>query len=156
MEIVTDQEKFKNQIIDLILHIQNDEANLHLSLEEQPDLPNIPSYYGDGGAFFVAVDGEAVIGTAALMNYHHGNGVFKKFFVKKEYRRKGIGTMLYTALLAFAKQEHYHTVILDTPSVAKASHRFYEKAGFQKIDKNALPFPYQYPDRQSVIYLLHL
>ena len=38
MEIIKYHEKYKQQVIDLILHIQNDEANLHLQIEDQPDL----------------------------------------------------------------------------------------------------------------------
>ena len=141
----------------MILHIQNDEAKINLSIEEQPDLLDIPKYYEEnGGAFFVAVDNDEVIGTIALMNYKTGNGVLKKFFVKKQYRKKGVGKSLYSSLLDFAKEQNYHTVLLDTPSIAQASHRFYEKSGFKRIDKNNLPFKYDYPDRDSVIFLLYL
>ena len=47
MEIITYQEQYKQQIIDLILHIQNDEARINLSLEEQPfayEYPDRDSY----------------------------------------------------------------------------------------------------------------
>ena len=50
MQIITYQEKYKQQVIDLILHIQNYEAKITLSLEEQPDLLDIPTCYEkDGG-----------------------------------------------------------------------------------------------------------
>lgn len=53
MQILTYQEKYKQQIIDLILHIQNSEAKINLSLEEQSDLLDIPAYYEkDGGTMF--------------------------------------------------------------------------------------------------------
>ncbi len=47
-------------------------------------------------------------------------------------------------------------IFLDTPSVAHASHRFYERAGFRKIDAGQLPVAYSYPDRDSLLYLLDL
>ena len=56
----------------------------------------------------------------------------------------------------FAVQNGVKTVILDTPSVAKRSHAFYEKADFRKVEKNALPIEYTYPDRDSVLYMLCL
>jgi len=84
MKIITYQEKYKQQIIDLILHIQNDEAKINLSLEEQPDLLDIPACYEkEGGEFWLALEGDTVIGTLALMNKGNGNGVLKKGFVKK-------------------------------------------------------------------------
>ena len=83
MEIIRYREKYKQQIIDLILYIQNAEAGIDLNLQEQPDLMNIPFYYEkNGGEFWLAVDNDTVIGTIGLMNYGNGNGVLKKFFVK--------------------------------------------------------------------------
>ena len=35
----------KKQVIDLILNIQNCEAKINLTLDEQPDLSEIESYY---------------------------------------------------------------------------------------------------------------
>lgn len=57
MEIIKYQDAYKQQVIDLILHIQNSEAKINLTIEEQPDLLNVPLYYEkNGGAFPVAVE----------------------------------------------------------------------------------------------------
>lgn len=45
MEIVQYQDKYKNDAIQLILHIQNDESKVNMPLEGQPDLLDIPTYY---------------------------------------------------------------------------------------------------------------
>lgn len=157
MKILRYQDKFKQQIIDLILHIQNDEAKIHLSLEEQPDLLDIPFYYEkNGGAFWAAVEKEEVIGTLAFMNYGNGNAVLKKFFVRADRRGQKIGCALYQTALSSLTQNGYTHILLDTPSVAKASHVFYEKAGFRRISRQNMPFPYEYPDRDSYLYLLEL
>lgn len=39
---------------------------------------------------------------------------------------------------------------------SKNLHRFYEKAGFYKINKTQLPVPYTFPDRESILYILDL
>jgi len=52
MEIIKYREEYKQQIIDLILHIQNAEAGIDLQIEEQPDFLNIPSYYEKNGGEF--------------------------------------------------------------------------------------------------------
>ena len=49
MKIITYQDKYKQKIIDLILHIQNDEAGINLQIDEQPDLLNVPLYYEKNG-----------------------------------------------------------------------------------------------------------
>lgn len=157
MEIITYKEKYKNQIIDLILHIQNDEAKISLSIEEQPDLMDIDSYYRkSGGEFWIAVENDSVVGTIALMPKDSGNGVLKKFFVRRDYRGQKVGYALYCQLIEFVRKNNMRTIILDTPSVARESHRFYERAGFVKISREELPFKYDYPDRNSYLYMLEL
>jgi N-acetylglutamate synthase-like GNAT family acetyltransferase len=59
-------------------------------------------------------------------------------------------------LLDFAKNQGFSTVILDTPSQATRSHSFYKKVGFKKITKENLPIKYDYPDRDSFIFLLEI
>ena len=157
MEIIKYQNIYKQQVIDLILHIQNSEAKINLTIEEQPDLLDVPLYYEkDGGMFWIAVDKNEVIGTIAFMNYGNGNAVLKKFFVRSDWRNKKIGYALYEKLISCLKDRKYKQVLLDSPSVATASHRFYEKAGFKRITKENVPFHYKYPDRDSYLYLLEL
>lgn len=157
MEILQYTEEYKQQVIDLILYIQNEESKIGLSLEEQPDLLDVKEYYfRSGGNFLIAVYDNKVIGTLAYMNYGDGNAVLKKFFVKSEWRGKKVGLALYEKILAELKAKGYQCVLLDTPSVATQSHRFYEKAGFWRIEKTARPFHYEFPDRNSYLYLLSL
>ena len=50
MRIISYREELKQQIIDLILHIQNEEAKINLPLQQQPDLLDIKySYISRGG-----------------------------------------------------------------------------------------------------------
>ncbi|MCI1274377.1 MAG: GNAT family N-acetyltransferase [Clostridiaceae bacterium] len=157
MKIIKYKNNYKQQIIDLVLHIQNSEAKINLSIDEQPDLLNIPFFYEkNGGEFWIAINNEDVIGTFAFMNYGNGNAVLKKFFVRADWRGKKVGLKLYKTVINFLQENNYKQALLDTPSVAKSSHRFYEKAGFKKITKKELPFSYEYPDRDSYLYLLNL
>ena len=84
--------------------------------------------------------------------------VLKKFFVYKDYRGKafGIGTELYKEFIDFAKKQGFSKIILDTPSKATRSHRFYKKVGFMEIDKKDLPIQYDFSDRDSLIFELTL
>ena len=154
IKIITYQEKYKQQIIELILHIQNEEAKINLSLEEQPDLLDIPvCYEKDGGEFWLAVENDTVIGTLALMSKGNGNAVLKKGFVRADYRNCGILGQLYETLLEFAKEKGITTFIFDTPSVATNCHHFFEKRGYRRITQEELPFEYEFPDRDSYIYM---
>jgi len=158
MRITTYEDKYKDEVIKLILDIQNKEAGIGLSLQEQPDLDDIEaSYMKNGGYFWIALDEQGkVIGTIGLMNKKDGVGILKKFFVRAEHRRQKVGLQLYLSLLNFCAIHRLKTLLLDTPAVAKASHRFYEKNGFVKITKDTLPIPYDFPDRNSYLYLKRL
>ncbi len=157
MEIIRFEEKYKADVISLILDIQNNEAKINLSIEEQPDLNDIfGAYINDGGNFWLALDGGEVVGTIGLMKINHDWCVLKKFFVRADYRSKKVGLALYEALLDFAKTEGFRHIILDTPSVATKSHTFYERAGFKQIGKSDLEVEYHYPDRHSILYKLDI
>ncbi len=86
----------------------------------------------------------------------NGCAVLKKFFVEKSYRSQKVGLKLFLELLDFAKKKGIEHIILDTPSVAKASHRFYERSGFKRIEISELSIEYDYPDRDSYLYILDL
>ncbi len=47
-------------------------------------------------------------------------------------------------------------MVLDTPSVAKKVHLFYERAVFRRISKSDLAIEYDYLDRDSIIFQLDL
>ena len=157
MKIETYSGRYDDEIRSLILSIQNDEAKIGLTLEEQPDLPDIGrSYQQSGGEFWVALSDGRVIGTVGLMLREEHCAILKKFFVKREVRSQGMGLSLYRELLEYARGRDVRHIILDTPSVARVSHRFYERAGFVRITSDALPVLYSYPDRDSILYMLTL
>lgn len=157
MKIETYSGKFNAEIISLILSIQNDEAQIGLSLQEQPDLLDIHrNYQQPGGEFWIALSDDRVIGTIGLMLRENHCAILKKFFVEKTFRSQKVGLSLYNELLKYAISKEVQHIILDTPAIAHASHRFYEKAGFYRISTAELPVPYSYPDRDSILYLLNL
>lgn len=176
MRVVEFTPQYQKAAVALILAVQNDEFSLGLSLDEQPDLTDIfGSYNAAGGMFWVALDdendiatetadrlspadhsfttSENVVGTIGVMNLGGGIGVLKKFFVRPNYRTRKVGFALYQALEAFCKRAGLATLILDTPSIAQDSHRFYERNNFKRIAAEELPVPYAYPDRDSLLYL---
>lgn len=157
MEIKMYENKYKNQVIALILYLQNFDNRVDLSLEEQPDMNDIPSYYlKDGGGFWIAVnENDDVVGTLGLMKKYNQCGVLKKFFVAPEYRgrEKGVSGGLFNELITHAKKCNLTQIVLDTPSACHRAHGFYHKMEFKQITKDELPIKYDYPDRDSDIFL---
>lgn len=142
-----------DEIISLILPIQNDEVKIGLSLQKQPDLPDVHrSYRETGGELLVALSDDRVIGTIGLMMQEKHCAILKKIFVKKKFCSQKEGRALYQELFRFARGAGVRQIMLDTLSVAHASHRFYERTGFCRMDPSELPIPYVYPGRNRRLY----
>lgn len=154
--ITTFEPERKEEVISLILGIQNDEYHISLSREEQPDLEDIEaSYRRPGGEFWTALSDGHVIGTIGIMKRGEW-GIMKKFFVDSAFRSKKIGLALYKRMIAFAQDAGIKHILLDTPSVAKDSHRFYEHNGFKLVTAEDFEIEYTYPDRNCLLYLKEL
>lgn len=143
------------EVAALVLSIQNDEAGIDLSIEEQPDLLDIAAAYREGG-FWIAEAHGAVVGTIGALRYGD-SGILKKFFVRSDFRGShGPASALYAKVIAWARAQGIGVLYLDTPSVATRSHAFYRKVGFELVDRAALPNDYGFPDRDSLIFRLVL
>jgi GNAT superfamily N-acetyltransferase len=149
---------YQAEIVDLILHVQNVENSVNISLEEQPDLLDIEGcYIASGGNFWVALNrAGTVVGTIGLQRKTDSVGILKKFFVYAAYRGRetNSASKLFDALLAFSSRQGMNTIVLDTPSVATRSHAFYKRMGFKQISEADLPVQYDYPNRNSLFFRL--
>lgn len=157
--IVPYREAYRQPVIDLVLHIQNVEAGIALSLEEQPDLLAIEQAYVEpGGGFWVALDERGEVAGTIGLQVRQGHGIMKKFFVREDARGREVGLSagLYGALLEHARSAGLRSIILDTPSVAERSHAFYHRAGFREVAAADLPFDYRFPNRDSLVFQLDL
>lgn len=153
------EDKYTQEVINLVLHFQNDGIRPIVSVDDQPDLLNIVGEYIDkGGNFWIARDDEKLIGSIGIMPYDSEIAVLKKFFVYENYQGEPyhIGRTLYNALLAFAKKKAYKTILLDTPYNTKRAHKFYEKAGFKKINEQELPIRFSHPYQDCDFFMLEL
>ncbi len=82
IEISVYHPQYQAQVIELILKIQRDEFGLPITLDEQPDLLIIPTFYQQGnGNFWVALDKYKVIGTIAAIDIGNNQLVLRKMFV---------------------------------------------------------------------------
>jgi N-acetylglutamate synthase-like GNAT family acetyltransferase len=133
---------YEDRIVGLILPIQREEFGIPITAEEQPDLRAIPAFYQEGsGNFWLALDGEQVIGTIALLDIGNRQAALRKMFVHRDYRGKqaGVAKRLLDTLIAGARQQHIAEIYLGTTAKYLAAHRFYEKHGFIEITRDMLP-----------------
>lgn len=159
IEIKEYAEDDREEIIELVLYCQNDGSRPLVGVEDQPELLCIrAAYFTSGGCFWVAKVEGRVVGCIGLMNLGGGLGVLKKFFVREAYRGKPnyLGRRLYGELLRFAREHQFMELILDTPKNTERAHRFYDKAGFVKIDEGELPVQYDHPYEDCDFFRLSL
>lgn len=153
------QHQYRAQIIELILKIQQEEFEISISLDDQPDLQNISDFYQkENGNFWIALDGDKVIGTIAAIDIGNCRLALRKMFVAANYRGKHVGTgnQLLYSLLSWAKAKDIQEIYLGTTGKFKAAHRFYEKNGFIEINKSDLPATFPLMQVDTKFYKLSL
>lgn len=126
----------------LVLGIQNGEFGVPITLEDQQDLVDPIAFFRNGaGEVWVALLGEDVVGTIALIDIGDGDSALRKMFVRKDVRGAefGIARALLDILLGHARRHHLRRVLLGTIEQFHAAHRFYEKNGFSLVEEKDLP-----------------
>jgi GNAT superfamily N-acetyltransferase len=142
--------RYQKQIEKLVLTIQNEEFRLNITAQDQPDLPNLLGFYKpNGGEFWIAVDEQdAVLGCIGFEKLDDDNGALRKMFLVKAMRGNKeikLAQMLYDTLIAYARSLNVKLICLDTPLVAHAAHRFYERNGWVLTPLEKLPSTYRIP-----------
>ncbi|PQA93022.1 GNAT family N-acetyltransferase [Chryseobacterium shigense] len=150
---------YSDQLIDLILNIQQKEFNVPITIEDQPDLKQIESFYMEpGGNFWGAfIDGE-LVGSIALVKFDERAGAVRKMFVKKEFRGKelNIAQELLEVLVSFCQKNEIDSIYLGTVHILKAAIRFYERNHFVQVEKENLPGFFPLMNADNVFYYLNL
>ena len=136
------EKRDQDHVNEMILWSQNVEFGVPVTIADQPDLLDVAGVYQQGaGNFWVALDGEVVVGSIGLLAYAPGEAALRKMFVQAAYRGADHGTAaaLLATLLGWARQHEIRTICLGTVDVLRAAHRFYAKNGFVEIAKESLP-----------------
>ncbi|HYV90476.1 MAG TPA: GNAT family N-acetyltransferase [Chitinophagales bacterium] len=176
IEVVVYSDSYQQEVIDLILNIQQNEFHVPITLEDQPDLLTIPSFYQGAtgvrrpllhnhaqasdtkGNFWIATHEGKVVGTIALLGFSNDQAALRKMFVAKDFRGKELGTAqkLFDTLLSWSKEKGIREIYLGTLSHMFAAHSFYRRNGFVEMRKEELPenFPLVHVD--SMFFKLKL
>ncbi|ANF97104.1 GNAT family N-acetyltransferase [Paenibacillus bovis] len=136
------QDTYQEQIVELIVDIQRNEYQIPITRADQPDLANIHEFYQQGkGNFWVALYGDKVVGTIALLDIGDRQTALRKMFVAADYRGSTYRTaqLLLEQASQWAEEHEVRQIYLGTTEQFKAAHRFYEKNKFVQIAIDQLP-----------------
>ncbi len=103
--------------------------------EELSGLPG--AYAAPRGILVLALVDGALAGCCALrpldtVDYPNA-AEMKRLYVRKAFRRFGLGRQLAEAVLDHARTEGYHSVLLDTLDDMEAARALYAELGFEEI-----------------------
>ncbi|WP_046214085.1 GNAT family N-acetyltransferase [Paenibacillus wulumuqiensis] len=136
------QDTYGEQIVELIVDIQRNEYHIPITRADQPDLANIAEFYQQGnGNFWIALHGDTVVGTIALLDIGNGQTALRKMFVAPDYRGRTYRTaqLLLEQASQWAQEYEIRQIYLGTTEQFKAAHRFYEKNKFVETAIDLLP-----------------
>ena len=119
---------------------------------EGPDLKVLDDPEGaiiaPGGMIFFAVDGDAVVGTIAMIRGNDGRCELAKMAVATTHQRRGIGELLGKAGTAWARQQGFRRAFLETNSRLDNAIRLYERLGFRHA-----PWPHPSDYARGDVYM---
>lgn len=95
------------------------------------DVDHADSVYADRAIFLCAIAGDVVVGTGAIKRVDDRACEMTRMFVASAYRGRGIGRAIADDLIGFAWRAGYDHISLSSNNALVASHRLYEKLGFQ-------------------------
>ena len=100
MDIIKYSSKYKNEIIEFLLEIIVDEFGL-TDLEDYIRNKDFDAFLKPENNFLICLDNGKIVGTCGVLDIGDNTGKLNSFYMKKEYRNKGFGKLL------FVKQEFF-------------------------------------------------
>jgi ribosomal protein S18 acetylase RimI-like enzyme len=115
-------------------YAQSLEVDLYFQ-DFKTELKNLPGKYGspDGVLILALVDGKAA-GCIALRKISKNICEMKRLYVRKDYRKLGIGKRLINMIIEEAIKLNYHYIRLDTLPTMKRAQDLYASIGFYDIE----------------------
>lgn len=118
-------------ILELISGIMDSEFHDAKAAFPTEDIQNIDTAYnGLGEAFFVAANGQRVIGTVAIKKEDDRIALLRRLFVDPQYRSQQVGAKLVERALKFCDEAGYTEVIFKTTSRMVGAVKLCQKQGF--------------------------
>ncbi len=101
------------------------------------DMAKLQQFAPPSGRLLLGECEGKIAGCAGLRKIGENVGEIKRMYVRREYRRKGIGRSLVKAIINESHQIGYLNLRLDSAPFAKEAHALYRSLGFHKREPYA-------------------
>lgn len=129
-------EKYNKKINDFIISIYVEEFGFEQHRKELEENDN-SVYVKNGGEVLFAIDeNDNIIGTIALVKHNNQNVELKKFYVRSDYRGKGLSKELYQKALTICRNNGFQRIFLCTYDKLETAINFYLKRRLQRNKRN--------------------
>jgi len=107
----------------------------HEARHELKDMDDIQkNYFENGGIFLIMMDEDQIICTGAVRKLEDDICELKRLWLLTEYHGQGLGYRMLKELLAFARENGYQRIWLETDRIAQSrALEFYKRLGFYEI-----------------------
>ena len=115
-----------------------DEYNDAVGVVVRDDAATLRAYLDGPGALWLAQFGDEIVGCVVmrpLTSAHPPACEVKRLYVRPAQRGSGIAAALMDALERFAFRQGYRAVYLDTFDDLADAVRFYERRGYERVDR---------------------
>ena len=111
----------------------NEGVEPYTNLENGFEEDYLDSFYENkDNIIFVAEHNNKVIGFLSVNNYKEDGYIYlDDYYIREEYRGKGIGSELMNMAISYAKEDHVDRIMTHVESANKSSIDFYKNRGFQ-------------------------
>lgn len=123
----------KSQVVKLINSILQNEFNLPKETYSDFDINNVHEVYGGKrDVFFVATNGNNIIGTVAIKEDDKNTALLRRIFVAPEFRGIGLGKKLIVKAIQFCEENQYRVINFCTTDKMNAANDLCQKNGFKR------------------------
>lgn len=127
------EQSYNKEVNDFIISILVDEYGFEKGRTDLEKEDN-SLYLENNGKFWIALDKNGnIIGTILIFRYNNEYIEIKKFYVRKDYRGKGISKELYNKAIDFCEKMSFKKIIIGTYTKLERAVQFYMKNGFKEI-----------------------
>ena len=111
----------------------NEGVEPYTNLENGFEEDYLDSFYeNEDNIIFVAEHNNKVVGFLSVNNYKEDGYIYlDDYYIREEYRGKGIGSELMNMAISYAKEDHVDRIMTHVESANKSSIDFYKNRGFQ-------------------------